>query len=652
MKKLYNFTLVLAFMFSAMSFAQQEKKLLKATKKFDNYSFIDAQKILVNVAQEGFRSKDLFQKLGDSYYFIADYANATRWYGELMADHANEVKPEYYFRYAQSLKSVERYSDSDNMMKKFNTFSGGDSRAKRFRNNPQYLMAIDFQAGRYKVHNIKANSSHSDFGPIFFGEELVFSSARDTGRFVKRIYEWTGAPFLELYKGKIDEETNEVEDVEKLNTKLNTRYHESSPAFTSDLKKVYFTRNNYNSGKYKTDRKGTNKLKIYTSDVTESGRWHSPKPIRFNNDEYSVAHPALSADNKKLYFSSDMPGGLGQSDIYEADINEDGTLGDPRNLGPGVNTEGRDCFPFMSKSGDLYFASDGHIGLGGLDLFVTKIKPNGKTAPVINLAEPVNSPKDDFGFIINEDTNVGYFSSNRPGGKGDDDIYMFKQLEGIRRKCNIVLEGIVTDIDTGELLENATVSLVNADNTVLETITTDATAKYSFPLIDCDESYFIRAEKDSYFSEEQFLTTPSESETINTPMKLEQKIKRATIGQDLGKILSLNPIYFDYDKSNIREDAVVELAKVIAAMKAYPEMKIDVRSHTDSRGRDSYNLSLSDRRAKSTVAYIISKGIAADRISGKGYGETQLINGCANGVDCTVEKHQLNRRSEFIILKF
>ncbi len=651
MKKKYLYTLLFAVFFSMLSFGQQEKRLEKADKKFKQYAYIDAQKILLKVAQEGYRSKDLFQKLGDSYYFIADYANSNKWYSELLADHANELTPEYYFRYAQSLKSTEQYEESDRMMSKFYTFKGDDSRAQRYQDQPEYLKAINFQSGRYKIANLKANSEYSDFGPAFYGDELVFASARDTGVIAKRVHQWNEKPFLELYKGQIKKKSKEVSSLEKFNRRLNTKFHESTPVFTNDLKTVYFTRNNYNKGRYREDDDGTNKLKIYKATIDENGRWSAAESIRFNNDQYSVGHPALSPDNKKLYFSSDMPGGFGRSDIYEATIAEDGTLGDPRNLGAEINTEGRESFPFISKSGDLYFASNGHIGLGGLDLFVTSIDVAGNVGAIVNLGEPANTPQDDFAFIVNEDTKIGYFSSNRNGGKGDDDIYKFRQLEEVKEDCEIVLTGVVTDKDTGEVLPNSQVTLFDSNNTIVKTMVVGPRANFAF-VVECDKNYFLRADKDDYNSTEELLTTPSVSETMDVPLALERTVKKVEIGEDLGKVLNLNPIYFDFDKSNIRYDASVELAKVIAVMQEYPTMKIDVRSHTDSRGNDSYNEQLSDRRAKSTIKYIISKGIESSRLSGKGYGETQLVNGCSNGVPCSIAKHQLNRRSEFIILEY
>lgn len=649
MRKKYILTLVVSFLVSFFCVAQQ-KKLEQAGKSYERYAYVDVQKVLLKVAEKGYRSADLFQKLGNSYYYNADYANAVKWYGELVNDDVNGLDPEYYFRFSQSLKAVEQYELADEFMNKFYTAKGEDLRAKNYQEEPEYLRKIDLQSGRYKVKNITANSVYSDFGPAYFGERLLFASARDTGVFAKRVHEWNNKPFLDLYVGKIAEDSGEVEKLRKFNRRLNTKFHESTPVFTNDLKTVYFTRNNYTNGNFKKDKNGTNKLKIYTSKRVKKTVWTKPTEISLNSDEYTVSHPALSPDNKKLYFSSDMPGGYGHTDLYVVDIAEDGTLGEPKNLGPKINTEGREAYPFISKSGSLYFASNGHIGLGGLDLYVSKSDTNGNFNEIYNLGKPANTPQDDFAFIINEETKTGYFSSNREGGQGDDDIYKFIQLEDIREDCEILLNGTVVDKDTKELLPGAEVSLYNEKNNIVEKVKVGEAATFSF-VTECDKTYFLRATKESYTTEEELVSTPTANETLEVTLELEKTIKEAKIGQDLGKILNLNPIYFDFDKYYIRQDAAVELAKVIAVMQEYPAMKIDVRSHTDSRGNDEYNMVLSSNRNKSTIDYIVEKGkINRDRLTGKGYGESQLVNECANGIPCSKEKHQLNRRSEFIIV--
>ena len=651
MGKKYVILISLAFLSSFFAYAQQDK-IDKANKEYEKYAFIDAQKIYLKVASKGYRSQELFQKLGNSFYFNSDYKNAAKWYNELMKDHANEVDPEYYFRYAQSLKANKEYDESNKFMSKFFDSKKNTFASKKNKTEINFLDEIKQQSGRYKIKNIKANSSYADFGPAYYGNRVVFTSSRDTGVFNKRIHDWNNQPFLDLYNSKIDENTGELTGIAKFDSKLNTRYHESTPAFTNNLKTIYFTRNNYNEGNYGEASDGTNKLKIYKAILNENGTWSKAKSINVNNDEYSVSHPALSTDNTKLYFVSDMPGGYGNTDLYVSTIAEDGTLGTPKNLGPKINTAGRESFPFVSEKDDLYFASNGHLGLGGLDIFVVKFDNNNKIKKIYNLGEPVNSSQDDFAYIVRESKNTGYFSSNRNGGVGDDDIYSFLQLEDIREKCDILLRGTITDKDSGTNLSGAKVTLYDTKNEILNSVVVDSIGEFTFT-IECNKDYFIRGEMIDYTSVEKLVTTPKKSDTITVNLQLNKNIKTATIGKDLGKILDLKPIYFSFNKFTIRKDAKTDLAKVIEVMNEYPSMKIDIRSHTDSIGDDDYNMELSEKRTEAAINYLVEKGsINRDRLTGKGYGETQLINNCDNNSKCSAEKHQLNRRSEFIILGY
>jgi len=364
--------------------------------------------------------------------------------------------------------------------------------------------------------------------------------------------------------------------------------------------------------------------------------------LPFNNASYSVAHPALSSDEKRLYFSSDMPGTIGQSDLWYVDILGDNSYGKPVNLGLGINTEARENFPFISSNNVLYFSTDGRAGLGGLDIYFTQLNEQGLPTEIKTLGAPINSGKDDFAFIINEEKNLGFLSSNRNGDSGSvgDDIYR------VNRICEITISGIVTDENTGALLPGSFVVVLDQDNNPVNSMTVNRDAKYSFNL-DCDKQYTIRATKDLYEPTEKIVSTPKESSSINLPLEL--KPSDPCPPNDLGCRLSLQPIYFDFDRYNIRPDAAIELAKILAALREYPELIIHIESHTDSRGSDSYNELLSERRAQSTLEWLISKGITRNRLTAKGYGEGRLINECSNGVECTEEAHQLNRRSMFII---
>ncbi|WP_025665952.1 OmpA family protein [Aquimarina megaterium] len=629
----------------------QEKKLKKAKEQYDKYQYIDAQETYLKVARKGYKSADLFMNLGDSYYFNSQFEEALKWYEELVNSYPDQVQPEYYFRYAQTLKTIERYEDSDTYMQKFAAANGNDLRAKLFLDGSDYLKRIDFQSGRFEIENASVNSSFVEFGTAFYGKNIVFSSSRDTLTFKKAIHQWNGEAFLNLFEATYDSVNNNFSKIKRFDRKINSKFHESTPVFTKDTRTIYFTRNNFEEGKLGRDQRGTNKLKIYRSYKNPEGGWTTPQNLPFNSDEYSVAHPTLSSDEKTLYFSSDMPGGKGLSDLYEVTINGDGSFGEPKNLGDRINTEGKETFPFIGADNELYFSSDGHMGLGGLDVFVTKVNPQtDKEKLVVNVGKPINGPKDDFAFIINENTKKGYFSSNREGGKGNDDIYSFIELEDLKDFCETTIAGLVTDKDTKKLLPGTKVSLYDSNNNLIQSFVVGDEATYS-QLVECESSYFVRAEKEEYNTLEKLVNTSDKSQTMDTPLALEKKIKTADVGDDLTKILALKPIYFDFNGYTIRSDAKIELAKVIEVMNQYANMKLEIRAHTDSHGEDQYNLYLSEKRAEATVNYMIDNGISADRLTGKGYGETQLVNDCGNESNCEKDKHQLNRRSEFIIIK-
>ncbi len=651
-KYLHKVGIVFIVLLSAQILVGQEKKLGKAENQYNRYEYIDAQETYLKIIKKGYKDADLLKNLANSYYFNSEFAEAQKWYKELIDTYTGEVEPEYYFRYAQTLKSAEQYEEADEYMKKFTELANQDKRVKLYKDEPNYLERIDFQSGRFEIENSSINSSFTDFGAAFFGRFVVFSSSRDTLALKKTIHQWNNEAFLDLFKAEYNPVNGELAEIEKLSSTLNSKFHESTPVFSKDGRTVYFTRNNFVKRKIGRDKKGTNKLKIYRSYKNSQGGWTTPQSLSFNSDEYSTAHPALSVDEKTLYFSSDMPGGQGLSDLYQITINGDGSFGEPQNLGDRINTEGKETFPFISNNGDLYFSSDGHIGLGGLDVYVTSVDPQTEEEElVVNIGKPVNSPKDDFAFIVDDGSKRGYFSSNREGGRGNDDIYSFLQLEDLRSFCEISISGLVTDKDSNEFLPGTKVSVLDSSNNLVQSFVVGDDGKYTIEELKCGSKYFVRAEKDEYVTVEKFVNTPEETQTIDKPLVLEKKIKSAGVGDDLAKILSLKPIYFDFDKSYIRPDASIELAKVIEVMNQYPQMKIEVKSHTDSHGDDAYNMQLSDRRAKSTIAYMIEKGIASDRLTGKGFGETELVNDCGNGSDCSKDQHQLNRRSEFIIVK-
>ncbi|MFT5752010.1 MAG: outer membrane protein OmpA-like peptidoglycan-associated protein [Flavobacteriales bacterium] len=634
------FPLILLVISTSM-FAQ-DGKLNRADKKFDQYAFVDARKMYLEIAEDGYKSAELFQKIGDSYYFNGKYDEAEEWYKKLVENYPEATTPEYFFRYAQTLRALKNYEIADEMMLKFNEAKGTDIRATLFVESPDYLKQIGYKTSNYTLEDIQSiNSRYSDFGPTEYEGKLIFASSRDTGGMSKRIHKWNNEPFLDLYGTKVGAESDSFSKPSRFSGKLNTKFHESTTTFTKDGKTVYFTRNNYNEGSFKKDENGTNKLKIYKASK-DGNSWRTPEEMPFNSDEYSTANPALNSDNTKLFFASDMEGTIGLSDIWYVDIAEDGTYGAPQNLGRPVNTEGRETYPFISSTGDIYFASDGHPGLGGLDMYVIgKTQEGGQE--VINLGEPINSSYDDFTFIVNDSTRIGYFASNRKRGMGSDDIYRF--VQDIIPSCDVEIAGLVKDLDSGDLIPGATVYFMDENNEVLEEMIVGNDAAFSF-IPECDMTYVVRAAKEKYESAERLVNTPSTSAKLEFDLNLKPKVAQIPVGA----AIPINPIYFDFDRFNIRPDAAIELAKVVEYMVQFPNAIINARSHTDSRGSDDYNMSLSDKRAKSTVAWIISKGIDRTRITGNGYGESQHLNECSNGVKCSKEDHQLNRRSEFIVV--
>ncbi|MBL4662175.1 MAG: OmpA family protein [Flavobacteriaceae bacterium] len=645
-KRILMFVLVIGF--ASTTQAQNKNRVEKANKEFDKYSFIDARAIYLKVVEDGYTSSEIYKKLGDTYYFNGEYSEAASWYEKSITQYPNDTEPVYYYRAAQSFKSISEYEKSDNMMMAYQKVGGNSLILKNFNEDPNYLESIAFKAKGYEVEKVDINTDASDFGPSYYGDKLVFASSSRSNEGTKT-HEWNQQPFLDLYVADMDEE-GKLSNVTPLDGDINTPYHESSTAFSKDGSTVYFTRNNYIDGKKKRDKEKTIRLKLYKAIKSGENFWTNIEELPFNNDNYSVAHPALSVDEKRLYFSSDMPGALtldentpALSDIWYVTINEDGSYGSPINLGPTINTEARETFPFISKQNNLYFSSDGRSGLGGLDIFVTPLSSNGNTGVITNLGEPANSNQDDFGFIINEEKRLGFLSSNRDGTNGSvgDDIYR------VQEKCEITIVGTVTDIATGEILPGATVTLLDENNITVETVTVGADGSYSFTqFAECSSQYLVRAKSDGCEFKEELVETPENTGVIDVPMALECD---PCAVNDLGCRLSLQPIYFDFDRYNIRPDAAIELAKILAAMREYPQLVIHIESHTDSRGIDSYNEALSEKRAQSTLSWLVDQGIDRNRLSAKGYGEYQLQNQCSNGVECTEEEHQLNRRSMFII---
>ena len=642
-----NFILLCITIVSVFSFNcyAQKAQLASADRKYENFAYIDAIKTYERVAEKGYKSVDMFQKLGNSYYFNGELDKAAKWYDELFAM-APDQQPEYFYRYAQSLKAVGQTEKANEMLEKFHQKAGNDARGNLFDDNKNYLDRIRMNSGRYKVEDAGINSKYSDYGSAFFLNKLVFTSARDTGGLMHRRHKWTNQSFTNLYVTDLGEDLTPGK-VNKFSKKINSKFHESSAIFSKDGKTMYFTRNNFLDGKKGKDGKEITLIKVYKASF-ENEEWTKVTELPFNSDQYSVAHPSLSPDEKTLYFVSDMPGTIGQSDIFKVKINEDSSFGTPENLGNAINTEGKETFPLITDENELYFASDGHPGLGGLDIFVSKVNAEGNSIEEIqNLGDGANSPKDDFAYLIDTKSRKGFVTSNRGGGQGYDDVYKF--LETKRLKCEQELYGKVTDLATAQILPDTKISLFDSKFNLVNTAVTDPSGNYTFA-VECGKTYNVRAAKIDYTTKEQKISIPMVNNgKTNLPFALEKEACKVAIGDDLGKCFGIKMIYFDLDKYNIRHEAALDLEKILDVLTQNPTMKLDIRSHTDSRASFKYNEVLSENRAKSTINWLVKNGVDPSRLTGKGYGETQLVNQCTDDVKCTEEEHQLNRRSEFII---
>ncbi|WP_400080005.1 OmpA family protein [Winogradskyella sp. R77965] len=629
--KLLVITLILS---SSLSFAQTKL----ADKFFENYSYEKAIELYTKALSKGDNSAHVLTRLGDAYYNNSKSEKAAYWYGEALKEH-KKIEAEYLYKHIQSLRSIGNYKEADKWFKELSAVQEGDSRLKGY--NPDEVDLYSKLTAEsdiiVTIENLPFNSENSDFGSYVVDNKLYFASARGHG---KKVYNWNKEPFLDLFEVNIidNNEFLTFDSPNEIKAKnVNTDYHEASIAITNDGKTLYFTRDNINKrNRLQYDKDGTTHLKIYKATLVNN-QWTNVVELPFNDEVFSTGHPTLSVDNETLYFVSDREGGLGQTDIYSVAIYGNGYYGEPINLGEKINTEGREMFPFVSQDSTLYFSSDGYLNLGLLDIFKSNILKDDNSEPK-NLGAPYNSGYDDFAFFADSTGQKGYFSSNRPEGKGGDDIYSFNAI-----LCKQHVKGVVKDDRSDIELPDVTVRLIDETGMVVQEVITGDDGTYYFE-IDCNKTYTIVGSKPDYKDDQKTLKIAYDNEK-------EHIVDLSLIPLITDNQIVINPIFFDFDKSNIRTDAQFELENIVDVLRKHMDMEIKIESHTDSRGRDKYNMKLSDRRAKSTRDYLISRGIDANRIeSAIGYGETKLLNKCGNRVKCTEEEHQINRRSYFYIV--
>lgn len=577
------------------------------------------------------------------------------------------------------------------------------------------------------VKHLKFNTEHMDFGTAYFGSKIIFSSTNVVSRPLNRRWSRFGLPFLDLFIANVDEDL-QLKNIKPFKAVPKSKYNEGPICFNQDYDFLIYTINSYQITKTDT----IIRLELYYSQK-EGNKWSDATPLPFNNSEYSVGHATIAADNKTVFFASDMPDGFGGVDIYKTTF-EDGNWSEPENLGKKINTSGDEMFPFVHPDGLLFFSSNGRSGSGGLDVYVSDINDLQNITKPMNMGQCINSPEDDFAFILNVEQESGYFSSNREGGEGLDDIYAFTLAQPIQ--LSKIISGIAYDKKDSSILANTQIALTDENGNNKGSFETDGTGKYEFVIYELDKNYELSGNKQNYLEDKKDIDVSGNDREIKADLilekmpnfklvceitdkkdsekklanvevvvtnnetgekaeyttsangdfeipvknkKLDDKLDYSlslkkegyldktftytqtldkegnyqitgTMERSLVKIPDLKPIYFDYNKWNIRPDAATELDKIVKFMNDNPEIKLELGSHTDCRGSNIYNKRLSNKRAKSSADYIKKRITNPERITSKGYGESQLINKC-DCKECSEEEHQKNRRTEFEIVK-
>lgn len=616
-------TILLFFVLASFSLCAQNKETKNADKLFESYDYVEAAKEYIALVEKGNSDAYLSKQLGDSYFYMQNTLESEKWYAKAIQ---SQQDAETYYRYAQMLKSNGKYAESNAQMKAFSKVGPNDQRAITFNKNPNYLSDLNAIENRFEVSKLSVNSDRSDFGAVLYDDILYFASARNESN---KIYGWNNEPYLDIYQSTYNADGSYSDPISV--NELNSRFHEGPVAITKDGTVVYFSSESFKDKLFEKDK--THKLKfgqvnLYKA-VKENGKWSNIIPLPFNSKSYSAGNPSIDKDGKVLYFASNMPGSIGGTDIWKVTVNGDGTFGTPENLGNKINTVGDENFPFVTDDSILYFSSNGLTGFGGLDVFSVDLNKNLEPN---NLGKPVNTEKDDFAFTFNTDKNIGFLSSNR---SGKDHIYSATPI------CKAQISVVVKNAKTAAFLANSKVVVLDVNDIIIDSQMTNSSGEVIYN-VECKKPYKLEVFQDGFITKS--FSAISEQGKIYIEAALEPIDVIVTETE-----IILNPIYFYSNKSDITDRGAVELDKLVYVMSQNDAIKIHVKAHTDSRGTDEYNLDLSDRRAQSTVAYIISKGINSDRILGTGYGESLPKIDCQD--KCTELEYALNRRSEFMIVK-
>ncbi|SHJ74727.1 OmpA family protein [Pseudozobellia thermophila] len=664
------------------------------------------------------KSAQLVKNLADCYYHTFDMRAAAKWYEYLASHYAESMDENHYFKLNQSLKAIGQYEKADRVLIDHYQGQNLEEKVRQTKRNGTYLKNVRAIGERFAIKNLSINTASSEFGAAIVDSVVVYSATRKKPGVLPKLYRWNNQNYLDLYSHPKDR----LQSGDTLSTpfsqKINSRLHEGTFAITKDRKTLYFTRNS----KKRTEDEKISHLKIYRADQID-GTWTNITELPFNGDGFSTEHPALNPDETRLYFSSDRDGGHGGFDIYYVAVQKDGTYGSPVNLGGTINTAQKEQFPFVDQKGNLYFSSNGHPGFGLLDIFLSK-NDEGSFSKPDNLGLPLNSGYDDFAFWLSDDEVHGFFASNRPEGKGSDDIYSFRETRPlIIEDCWQLISGVITDRTTKEPLARANIEIVKSGGTVRESLLSAPDGSFTF-VVDCNASYRITAQKQGYESNSKMVPTDDvrkdskdgslsleslqvigerkalalqkereaaekkalaaaklrkeqeelalrerllreeENRKKQAETRQKEKSKRAKeiekaiateeaiVKKDDRTLLEIGEIHFDYSLWYLRREARMRLNKVVEIMKKYPNMVLEIGTHTDIRGNSAYNRELSQKRADAAKDYLVKNGIAKNRVIAKGYGESRPIVKCETEESCTEEDHEWNRRCELVVVKW
>ena len=639
--KLKNYIITGIILHIALSALAQNDMQKKADNLFNNFAFVQATNAYQELIHKGVNTDYATRQLADSYAFLRNPDSAVVYYEKAVKQ--NNVPIEYYYNYSQALRGVKDYEESRVWMQQFNE-AGGNIEEQRYLKDSDFLNAIFSAKKQYFLKPVNYNSKYSDFGAYEHNGKIYFASSRDEGSLKKHRNGWDEEPFLNIYAKDKNNTDSLVGNKFKLKGDINSVYHDGPISISKDGKTMYFSRTDFIKNILGRNNQGISNLKIYKATLVDE-QWTNIEELPFNSNHFSNGHPALSPDETKLFFASDRSGGYGGSDIYYVDINN-GSYSKPKNLGNVVNTKHNERFPFVNNEDVLFFASDGHPGLGLLDIFGTVTDSNNKIINVINLGTPVNSSKDDFSFFMNKDGLSGYFASNRKGGIGSDDIYAFD------RTPQLTLEGVVYDEVSNGAITDAKVTLLNESNFQIAELITDKNGKFNI-FLERDADYVIKINNEGYIEHTRNVSSKNierKENAITLDFNLQQETIETT-SEELESI-ALSPIYFSFNSSNIRNEDIQILDSIIHTMiNEYPKMIISIESFTDARGPASYNYKLSQMRAITTYNYLVNNGISPERIiEHKGFGEEHIINDCNGAKACSETQHQENRRTEFKVI--